>query len=63
MKNIFVKQGYHSSLINEHLERISLFNRIDLITEQDTLQKSNRIPLIISYYQFLPNITKTTRKN
>ena len=40
MKTNFVKQRYHSSLINENLERISLLNRIDLITEKDTRQKS-----------------------
>ena len=62
MKNNFVKQGYHPSLINEHLERISLLNRIDLITEKDTRQKSDRIPLVITYNRFLPNITKTFRK-
>ena len=63
MKNNLVKQGYHSPLINEHLERISLLNRIDLITEKDTRQKSDRIPLIITYNPLLPNITKTIRKN
>ena len=36
MENDFVKQGYNPSLINEHLERISLLNRSDLITEKDT---------------------------
>ena len=54
MKNNFVKQGYHSSLINEHLERVSLLNRIDLITEKDTRQKSDRIPLVTDFYQILP---------
>ena len=48
MKNIFVKQGYHSSSINEHLERISLLNRVDLITEKYTRQKSDRIPYVIT---------------
>ena len=51
------------SLINKHLERIILLNRIDLITEKYPQQKSERIPLIITYNQFLPNITKTIRKN
>ena len=56
MKNKFVKQGCHSSLINELLERVSLLNRIDLISE-DTRQKPDRIPLqlhITSFYQILP---------
>ena len=35
MKNNFIKQGYHLSLFNEHLGRISLLNRIDLTTEKD----------------------------
>ena len=57
MKNKFVKQSYHPSLINEQLEKISLLNRIDLITEKDTRQKSDRIHLVITYtsfYQILP---------
>ena len=63
MKNNFVKQGYHPSLINEHFERISPLNKIDLITEKETRQKSNRIPLVITFNRFLPIITKTIRKN
>ena len=63
MKNDFVKQGYHPSLISEHLERISLLNRIDLIPEKDTQQKSDRIPLVFTYNQLPRNITKTTGKN
>ena len=62
MKSNFVKRGYHPSLINEHLERISLLYRIDLITEKDTRQKLDRTPLVITYNQFLPNITKTLKK-
>ena len=57
MKNNFVKQRYHPSLINKHLERISLLNRIDPTTEKDTRQKSERIPLVITDNRFLPNIT------
>ena len=52
-----------SILINEHLERISPLNRIDLITEKDSQQKLDRIPLVITYNQFLPNTTKTITKN
>ena len=63
MKNNFTKQGYHPSLINEHLESISLLERIYLIREKDTRKKSGRILLVITYNQFLPNITKSIRKN
>ena len=63
MKNNFVKHGSHPSLINGHLERISLLNRIDLIMVKDTRQKSDRIPLVITYNRFLPSITKTVMKN
>ena len=49
MKNNFAKQGYHPSLINERLKRISLLNKMDLITKQDTQEKSGRIPLVITY--------------
>ena len=61
MKSYFVKKGCYPSLINEHLERISLLNRIDLITEKDTPQKSG--PLVVTHNQFLRNITKTIKKN
>ena len=63
MKNNFIKQGYHPSLINEHLERISLLSRIDLITKKVMRKKSGRILLVIIYNRFLPNIIKNIRKN
>lgn len=53
MKNNLVKQEYQSLLTNEHLEKIRLIIRIDPITEKDTRQKSDRIPLVIAYNQFL----------
>ena len=56
MKNNFVKQGYD-------LERIRLLNRVDLIRGKDTRRKSNGIPLVITYNRFLPDITKTIKKN
>ena len=63
MKSNFVKQGHHRLLINEYLERISLLNRIDLIPGKDTRNKSDRIPVVIGYNRFLPNITEIIRKN
>ena len=63
MKNKFARQENHPPVINEHLERVSLLNRIVIITEKDAQQKSDRIPLVITYNQFLPNIIKTIRKN
>ena len=63
MKNNFVKQGYRPSLINERLKRISELNRIDLVTEKNARHKSDRIRLVITYNQFLPNIIKNIKKN
>ena len=63
MKNNFVKQGYRPSLINERLKRISELNRIDFVTEKDARHKSDRIRLVITYNQFLPNIIKNIKKN
>ena len=63
MKNNFVKQGYRPSLINERLKRISELSRIDLVTEKDARHKSDRIRLVITYNQFLPNIIKNIKKN
>ena len=62
IKNDLIKQGYHPSLINEHLERINLLNRIDPITEKDA-KKIRQILLPITYNRFLPNIIKTIRKH
>ena len=56
MKISFLKQVHHSSLINEHLGRISLLSRIDIITGKDTRQKADRISLVIKYNRFLPYI-------
>ena len=42
---------------------ITFLNRIDLSTVKDTRQKSGKIPLVITCNRFLPNITKTIRKN
>ena len=61
--NLVDLNNSHPSLIKEHLQMTSLLNRIDLITERDTRQKSDRIPLLIKYNRFLPNITKTIGKN
>ena len=61
MKNNFIKQGYHSSLINEHLERISLLNRIDLITEKERQKKSDKYLLqlrINDFYRLSPKPLK-----
>ena len=63
MKNNFIKQGYHPSLINEHLESIILLNRSDFITDKDTGQKSDRIPLVIACNRFLSNISYRNHQN
>ena len=60
---LHIKQVDHPSLINEHLERISLLNRINLIPKKDIRKKSDWIPLVITYNRLLPNITKTIRKS
>ena len=62
MRNNFTKQGYHPPLINYHLERISLLNKIDLLRENETRKKSDGITLVITYNRFLPNITKPLEK-
>ena len=49
--------------MNEHTERISLLNRINLISEKDGPQKLDRVPLVITYDRFLSNIIKTITKS
>ena len=58
MKNNLINQGYHPSLINELLKRISVLSKVDLIAEKDAKKTTNRIPLVITHNRFLPNITK-----
>ena len=56
MENNFIEQGYHPSLISEHLERISLLNRIDLIMEKATRKNQTEYLLelhITNFYQIL----------
>ena len=63
--NILKGSAYLIELrILESLAKLyNILDRIDLITEKDKRQKSDWIPLVITYNRFLPNITKTIRKN
>ena len=58
MKNDFVKQGLHLSLINEQLERISLVHRIDVIPEKDTTKIRQN-----TFHKYIKSISTKYYKN
>ena len=59
MKNDFLKQGLHLSLIYEQLERISLVHRIDLIPEKDTTKIRHQN----TFYKYIKSISTKYYKN
>ena len=59
-----MKQGYDQKLVDEQLEKVEKFVRDDLLQEKDQEQQDpKRIPLILTYNRFLPNLTAVVRKN
>ena len=63
-KERFLKQGYDQKLVDEQLEKVDKLVRDDLLQEKDQEQQDpKRIPLILTYSRFLPNLTAVVRKN
>ena len=59
-----MKQGYDQKLVDEQLEKVDKLVRDDLLQEKDQEQQDpKRIPLILTYSRFLPNLTAVVRKN
>ena len=59
-----MRQGYDQKLVDEQLEKFDKLSRDDLLQEKDQEQQdSKRIPLILTYIQFLPNLTAVVLKN
>ena len=59
-----MRQGYDQKLVDEQLEKFDKLSRDDLLQEKDQEQQdSKRIPLILTYSQFLPNLTAVVLKN
>ena len=59
-----MRQGYAQKLVDEQLEKFDKLSRDDLLQEKDQEQQdSKRIPLILTYSQFLPNLTAVVLKN
>ena len=59
-----MKQGYDQKLVDEQLEKVDKLVRDDLLQEKDQEQQDpKRIPLILTYSRFLPNLTAVGRKN
>ena len=58
-----MKQGYDQKLVDEQLEKVDKFVRDDLLQEKDQEQQDpTRISLILTYNQFLPNLTAVVCK-
>ena len=59
-----MKQGYDQELVDEQLEKVDKLVRDDPLQEKDQEQQDpKRIPLILTYNRFLPNLTAVVRKN
>ena len=59
-----MRQGYDQKLVDEQLDKFDKLSRDDLLQEKDQEQQdSKRIPLILTYSQFLPNLTAVVLKN
>ena len=59
-----MKQGYDQKLVDEQLEKVDKFVRDDLLQEKDQEQQDpTRISLILTYNQFLPNLTAVVCKS
>ena len=59
-----MRQGYDQKLVDEQLEKFDKLSRDDLLQEKDQEQQdSKRIALILTYSQFLPNLTAVVLKN
>ena len=64
LKERFLRQGYDQKLVDEQLDKFDKLSRDDLLQEKDQEQQdSKRIPLILTYSQFLPNLTAVVLKN
>ena len=59
-----MKQGYYQKLVDEQLEKLDKLARDNLLQEKDREQQDQKcIPLLLTYNQFLPNLTTLVRKN
>ena len=59
-----MKQCYNQKLVYEELEKADKLVREDLLQEKDQAQQDpKRIPLILTYYRFLPSLTAVVCKN
>ena len=60
----FLKQGYDQKLVDEQLEKVDKLVRDNLLQVKDQGQQDpKRIPLILTYNQFLPSLTVVVHKN
>ena len=64
LKKRFLKHGDDQKLVDEQLEKADKLVRDDLLQEKDQEEQDQiRIPLILTYNRFLPNLTAVVRKN
>ena len=64
MKERFLKQDDDQKLVDEQLEKVDRLLRDSLLQEKDWEQQDpKRVPLILTYNRFLPNLTKTVGRD
>ena len=64
MKERFLKQGYDKKFVDKELGKIKNLVSDDLVREKNQEQQNPKcIPLILTYKQFLPNLSAVVCKN
>ena len=64
LKQNFIKQGYDSKLLTEQFSKAKHKDRSELLKEKETTEQTpSRIPLVLTYSRFLPNISKIIKKH
>ena len=64
LKERFIQQGYCSQLLTNHIQKIEQLDRTELLKEKSsTTTNEPRIPLLLTYNRFLPNISNIVQRN
>ena len=64
LKEILVNQGYIKKSIDQQFSKVKTIDRNELLKEKThDKETQNKIPLVLTYNRFLPNISNIVRKN
>ena len=63
LKNWFCERGYPGGLIDEQLQRVRRKSREQLLRPKGMDNKSVGVPFVVTYHQYLKNISKIIKKH